>query len=292
VNGSAGGTGESPGGTGPGDGTGATPRRAARRQPRRARNDPAQYDDLAGEWWPVHGQFAALRWLATARARLVPPPPAGGAALLDLACGAGLLAPALKGRLAGWRHVGVDLSATALVQASAHGVLAVRADALALPFRDGEFPCVVAGEIFEHIADLDGACAEIARVLAPGGSLVVDTLADTPLCRVGLVRIAERLPGGPPPRLHDPKLLVAPARLVAALARHGVELTVLGGLRPSLVDYARWLARRVEDVRMMPTRSVAGVYQAVGVRAGAALAAAPAAQRGAAGQTQPREVAR
>jgi 2-polyprenyl-6-hydroxyphenyl methylase/3-demethylubiquinone-9 3-methyltransferase len=238
------------------------------RPPRRPRNDLAQYDDLADQWWPVHGGFAALRWLARARAQLIPPAPRDGAALLDLACGGGLLAPTLTGPLRGWRHVGVDLSAPALRQAAAHGALAVRADVRRLPFRDGEFSCVVAGELFEHLDDLDEACAAIARVLAPGGTLVIDTLADTLFSRIGLVRIAERLPGGPPPRLHDPKLLVSPARLGRALARHGVEMTVVGGLRPSLADYARWLARRIEDVRMLPTRSVAGVYQALGTKTG------------------------
>lgn len=142
----------------------------------------------------------------------------------------------------------------------------VRADVTRLPFRDGEFSCVVAGEMFEHLEDLDAACGAIARVLAPGGTLVVDTLADTLFCRIGLVRVAERLPGGPPPRLHDPQLLVAPDRLGAALRRAGVELTVIGGLRPSVRDYARWLARRADSVRMVPVKSTAGVYQAVGIR--------------------------
>ncbi|MBL7498804.1 methyltransferase domain-containing protein [Frankia sp. CNm7] len=232
--------------------------------PRRDRNDPAQYDDLADEWWPTHGRFAALRWLAAARATLLPSPPAPGAPLLDVACGAGLLRPHLTGRLAGWRHVGVDLSASAVAQARAHGVTAVRGDALRLPFRDASVSCVVAGEILEHLDDLDTACAELARVLTPGGTLVLDTLADTLLCRVVLVRIAERLPGGPPPRIHDPKLFVGPGRLAELLARHGVHLTLLRGLRPSLLDYPRWLAGRLDQVRMLPTRSTSCVYQARG----------------------------
>ena len=40
--------------------------------PVRARNNPAQYDDLADVWWDPHGGFAMLHWLAAARARLVP----------------------------------------------------------------------------------------------------------------------------------------------------------------------------------------------------------------------------
>jgi 2-polyprenyl-6-hydroxyphenyl methylase/3-demethylubiquinone-9 3-methyltransferase len=245
-----------------------------RRLPRRPRNDPAQYDDLADQWWPPHGRFAALQWLAVARARLIPAPPRPGAPLLDLACGGGLLSEVLTGKLAGWRHIGVDLSLSALRQASEHGVAAVQADVASLPFRDGHFSCVVAGEMFEHLEDLDSACAAIARVLAPGGTLVLDTLADTLFSRIGLIRLAERLPGGPPPRLHDPRLLVSPDRLSASLRRSGIEMTVVGGLRPSVLDYARWLMRRADSVRMLPTSSTAGVYQAVATRSGVARSSA------------------
>lgn len=46
-------------------------------------------------------------------------------------------------------------------------------DALALPFRDGEFDRVVAAEVLEHIpADIQ-AIEELVRVLRPGGTLAV-----------------------------------------------------------------------------------------------------------------------
>jgi len=76
---------------------------------RRPRNDPAQYDDLADEWWRPWGRFAGLQALALERAALVPKAPYPGAPLLDVACGAGLLAPHVHGRLDGWRHVGLDV---------------------------------------------------------------------------------------------------------------------------------------------------------------------------------------
>ncbi len=232
--------------------------------PLRLRNDPAQYDDLTDEWWPPYGKFAALHWLARVRAGQIPPPPYPGAPLLDVACGAGLLAPHLTDRRLGWRHIGVDLSRLSLRQARAHGVAPVNADALRLPFADGAFGCVVAGEVLEHLTDLDGACAELARVLAPGGVLVMDTLADTRIARVALIRIAERLPGGPPPGIHHPALLVDPDRLTRLLRAGGVQITVLRGLRPSLIGYVRWLLRRRPMVAMVPIRSLSGVYQAVG----------------------------
>src|SRR5919107_4403616 len=87
---------------------------------RRPRNDPAQYDDLAEEWWRPWGRFAGLQALALERAALVPPAPYPGAPLLDVACGAGLLAPHVRGRVGVWRHVGLDVSRGSLRQARDH----------------------------------------------------------------------------------------------------------------------------------------------------------------------------
>lgn len=50
---------------------------------------------------------------------------------------------------------------------------AVQGDALALPYQDGEFDVVVASEILEHIPSDESAIAELVRVTAPGGALVV-----------------------------------------------------------------------------------------------------------------------
>ncbi|HVE64539.1 MAG TPA: methyltransferase domain-containing protein [Mycobacteriales bacterium] len=228
---------------------------------RRPRNDIAQYDDLAGEWWSDRGAFAALHWLATARGALLPEP-GEGAVLVDVACGGGLLAP----WTAGYRHVGVDLTRSALVIAQRHGVTAVQGDAALLPLRDGCADVVVAGEVLEHVTDLPAVVAELARVLRPGGLLVVDTIADTAFARLALVRVAEHLPGGPPPRIHDPRLFVDPARLTALCAAEGIALQVRG-LRPDPLHYLQWLLGRRADVRMVPVRSTAGVYQGVGTKA-------------------------
>ncbi len=227
----------------------------------RPRNDPRQYDELAAEWWRPRGRFAMLAWIADARMRHIPVAPHPGALLLDVACGGGLLAPRL--RHTGYRHVGIDLSPTATRLAADHGVAAVHGDARRLPFRDELFDVVVAGEILEHVADYPDVVDEACRVLKPGGTLVVDTIAKTWWGRLSAVTVGERLPAGPPPRLHDADLFVDRAELCGVAARHGVHLT-LNGLRPAALDYLRWLARRGDAVRMLPTRSTAGLFQAVG----------------------------
>ena len=229
----------------------------------RARNDPAQYDDLADEWWRPEGSFAMLQWVAAARAALVPPTVRDDAVLVDLGCGAGLMAPHLRGK--GYRHIGVDLTTSALTQAAAHGVTALRGDVAAVPLADGCADVVVAGEILEHVHDLPGAVGEACRLLRPGGLLVIDTLAATALARLLAVVLAERLPGGPPPGIHDPALFVDRAVLRRECARHGVALR-LRGIRPSVPDYVRWLVRRTGGVRMVPAPTTAVLFQAVGRR--------------------------
>ncbi|MBY8849623.1 class I SAM-dependent methyltransferase [Saccharothrix longispora] len=227
-------------------------------------NDPRLYELLADQWWQPRGAFAMLHWLAAARGDLVPPATRPGAVLLDLGCGAGLLAPHVRAK--GYRHVGVDLSHSALLQAGDHGVTAVRGDVLAVPLADGVADVVVAGEILEHVADLPAAVAEACRVLRPGGSLVLDTLAATAVCRVVAIGIAERVPGLAPPGVHDPALLVDRSRLVRECARHGVRLA-LRGIRPSVTGLLAWLSGRADDVAMVPTRSTAVLFQGRGVKA-------------------------
>ncbi|MEI4273152.1 methyltransferase domain-containing protein [Klenkia sp. LSe6-5] len=213
-----------------------------------ARNDPAQYDQLADQWWVPAGGFAMLHWLAGSRAEHIPPAPSSDAVLVDLACGGGLMAPHVQ-RL-GYRHVGVDLGAAGLALAHEHGVGAVRGSVLAVPLADGCADVVVCGEILEHVEDDVAVLAECARLLKPGGVLVVDAIADSWLAAPVAVGIAERIPGGPPPGIHDPALFVDRRRLLAAADRLGLDLRLVG-LRPSVRDLVAWKRGRRDTVRMV-----------------------------------------
>jgi 2-polyprenyl-6-hydroxyphenyl methylase / 3-demethylubiquinone-9 3-methyltransferase len=232
----------------------------------RPRNDPGQYDELAGEWWRPGSPFSFLYWLARARARLVPPAARPGAVLLDLGCGGGLLAPHVEDK--GYRHVGADLVRSALEQARQHGVAAIRADVTRLPFADGCADVVCAGELLEHVTDLPATVAEACRVLRPGGRIMLDTIADTALARLLAIRLAEAI--APSTRgLHDPALLVHPGRLRAQFAQHGVALRVRG-IRPGLPALARWLVTRRNPVPIVPTWSTAVLFQGYGIKKEAA----------------------
>jgi 2-polyprenyl-6-hydroxyphenyl methylase / 3-demethylubiquinone-9 3-methyltransferase len=240
------------------------PGRQQRATVRRPRNDLGQYDDLVHEWWRPGGAFAALHWLAASRRSLIPPPRTNAEVLVDVGCGAGLMANAALGYL----HVGVDLVTAGLDVATLHGVHAVRADAAHLPLSSNAAAVVLAGEILEHVENLEETVAEVCRVLRPGGTVVIDTINNTRLAKFLLVTIAERLPGGPPRGIHDPRLFVNPVRLQQLFAAGDVDLAVWG-LRPSVIDYLRFLFDRERSVRMMPTKSTTLVYQGVGKKRGA-----------------------
>ncbi len=164
----------------------------------------------------------------------------------------------------GYTHIGVDLMGSALRAASDRGLVCVRGDATALPLADDSADVVIAGEILEHVGTPERVVAEVARVCKPGGTVIIDTINATWWARLTMVTIMERLPGGPPPRIHDPALFIRPNELAAAFAARGVAMS-FRGLRAHPVDYLRFLRDRRRPVRMLPNRwSTATVYQGVG----------------------------
>ncbi len=77
--------------------------------------------------------------------------------------------------------VGVDTSGAMLAQACGRVKSPlVQGDAFVLPFADASFDLIVALRLVFHFAELDTLLREIARAIAPGGTIVFDTLLWSP----------------------------------------------------------------------------------------------------------------
>jgi ubiquinone/menaquinone biosynthesis C-methylase UbiE len=95
-----------------------------------------------------------------------------GRDLLEVGCGTGLVLQRLAPHAR--RAVGVDLSEGMLRRAAARGLRVVQGDAVRLPFRDATFDVVVSFKVLAHVERIDDALAEMARVVRPGGHLVLE----------------------------------------------------------------------------------------------------------------------
>jgi 2-polyprenyl-6-hydroxyphenyl methylase/3-demethylubiquinone-9 3-methyltransferase len=230
------------------------------------RNDLKQYDDLADQWWAPRGHFITLSWIAKSRAKLVPVAQRPGAVLVDVACGGGLMHPHIEGK--GYKHIGVDMSNEGPRVARSHGVdHVIRGDMNRIPLADESADVVVAGQCLEHVTDPYAVAVECCRILKPGGTFVLDTIADTLMARLCIITIGENLPlpGMAPKGCHDHKLFVNPDRLAEACAGAGVPLR-MRGLFPDVLDFMKWFAHLRPDVRMRPVKSTRVLYQAVGTK--------------------------
>jgi demethylmenaquinone methyltransferase / 2-methoxy-6-polyprenyl-1,4-benzoquinol methylase len=139
------------------------------------------FDRVAGRYDALNSVMTAglhHRWRqrAAARAELSP-----GDAALDVCCGTGDLTLELAARVSpGGRAVGCDFSEPMLdlarEKAAGRGTDGVRfewADALRLPYDGERFDAVTVGFGVRNLADLDVGLREMARVLKPGGRVVI-----------------------------------------------------------------------------------------------------------------------
>jgi methionine biosynthesis protein MetW len=96
-----------------------------------------------------------------------------GKRLLDLGCGDGVLGNLLKNKFN--EVAGVDVSDQALAIAKQRGLATYRVniDEEPLPFPDATFDAITCLDLIEHVFEPRVLVSEIARVLAPRGSLYI-----------------------------------------------------------------------------------------------------------------------
>jgi SAM-dependent methyltransferase len=170
------------------------------------------------------------------------PAPAASETWVEVACGPGLISRALASRVS--RIIGVDLTQAMLElgrQEAARAAIAnvgfIRGDALQLPLADGAVDGAVTRFSLHHIP-VPGRCvAEMARVVRPGGLvLIADHVTTTDGASAAWHQEIERL--------RDPShwACLTPEALRATGERAG--LTLVSERRiPFSLDFEEWLTR-------------------------------------------------
>jgi SAM-dependent methyltransferase len=130
--------------------------------------------DLTSRVEATHFWFRGFRrFVAPAIAELAGP--RRDLQLLDCGCGTGhniatLLRPY-------GRAFGFDLTPAGLMHARAAGIPLARANLSAIPFQSGRFDLVTSFDVIQYVDDDAAAMKEMARVIKPGGGLVVTATA-------------------------------------------------------------------------------------------------------------------
>jgi SAM-dependent methyltransferase len=108
----------------------------------------------------------------------------GSKRLLDVGSGAGqIIRHLLKYADSDATITGLDISSEMLRRArgrlKSDRPRLLSADLSHLPFANGSFDCVTCGYVLEHLPDAKPGLAEMARVLAPGGRMLLLTTEDS-----------------------------------------------------------------------------------------------------------------
>ncbi len=157
--------------------------------------------------------------------------PAGGA-VLELACGTGIVTRHLRERLpAGVRLVATDLNQAMIDHAQSRlvGVPGIEwrvVDAQELPFGDREFDAVVMQFGLMFLPEKDRFAREAERVLKPGGLLALnvwDTMELNPFSLVGHETAGAMFPDDPPQFYRVPFGFTDPDALRALLVSNGFK---------------------------------------------------------------------
>jgi 2-polyprenyl-6-hydroxyphenyl methylase/3-demethylubiquinone-9 3-methyltransferase len=233
------------------------------------RDEVARFAKLAHEWWDANGPFRPLHRINPTRLTYIrdqlcqnfgrdkkAAASLAGLTVLDIGCGGGLVAEPLT-RL-GAEVTGIDPAAETIEAAKTHAkggrldiiYRAITAEALAA--EGAAYDAVLLLEVVEHVPDVPQFLKQVARLVKPGGVMILSTINRTlkayALVIIGAELILRWLPAG----THNWARFVTPEELRRALKSAGLAPTdVTGMVYNPLAD--EWRLASDSDVNYFAT---------------------------------------
>lgn len=207
----------------------------------------ARFNALAEEWWKPDGAFKTVHAFNRVRvahlSKRLPVllqrdatalRPLADLNILDVGCGAGLVTEPMSSL--GAAVLGIDAAERNVQVAERHA----RSTGASVQYRHAlpeeiakegrTFDAVLSLEVVEHVADLSIFLKALARLVAPGGVLVIGTLNRTVRSFVKAIIGAEYVLGWLPRGTHDWRKFVTPEELDLVLQPHGLTLIERSGV--------------------------------------------------------------
>lgn len=210
-------------------------------------DEVARFAEQAARWWDPEGEAKPLHRINPVRLQFIRDQlaahfsqnaaslsPFAGLTLLDIGCGAGLVAEPMR-RL-GFTVTGIDASTEMIAAARTHAaetnlVIDYRAEtADALARTGARFDVVLALEVIEHVPDTDAFLATSTQLVAPGGALILSTLNRTSRAFLLGIVAAEHVLRWVPAGTHDWRRFQRPSELAKALRRNGLRFQTMVGI--------------------------------------------------------------
>jgi 2-polyprenyl-6-hydroxyphenyl methylase/3-demethylubiquinone-9 3-methyltransferase len=239
--------------------------------------DPAEIERFArcaAEWWDANGKLRTLHLIGPARMTFLRdallrhfgrpsggPKPLAGLAILDIGCGGGLVCEPLA-RL-GASVTGIDPALESIEAARHHAdgqglTIAYRAARVEDLVAEGRtFDAVSCLEVVEHVPDVGAFLKTCARLVRPGGLMLLSTINRTVksylLAIVGAEYVLRWLPVG----THQWERFVTPDELARHLQAAGLGAPTYQGLVYSPFDDT-WSLSTDTDVNYFAAAAKAG----------------------------------
>lgn len=207
-------------------------------------NEVDHFNAQAAEWWNPKGSSAMLHRINPVRLGFIRKAidrhwgtdshmlrPLAGKLSLDVGCGAGLVCEPLA-RL-GADAAGLDAAPASIGAARDHAAdqgLSIRYHQGRIEdLEEAPFDLVTCLEVIEHVSDPDIFIGHLARLLAPGGLMILSTPNRTARSRIAMITLGEGL-GMIPRGTHDWSKFLTPEELETILSRHGLAVTSREGI--------------------------------------------------------------
>lgn len=214
----------------------------------------ARFGKLAARWWDPDGESRPLHDLNPVRAAYVADRlDLRGARVADVGCGGGLLSEALA--KAGARVTGIDLGEKVIEIARLHmHESRLETPSLDIDYRvqssadlaaaePESFDAVCCMELIEHVPDPAALVGDLARMVKPGGVVVMSTLNRTPAAFGAAILGAEYITRMLPRGTHHYAQFLKPSELGRLMRHAGLEVDDVSGLGYNPISRKAWLSR-------------------------------------------------